>query len=622
MNRRKVLACALSLTITLAYAQPPADVTIAPVRPKANILIRPYLSPYIPDIRPNNSDLLRSLVRGGAIYLTAQDAVALAIENNIDLEVARYNPLISDWRLERSEAGGALPGVPSGASQAGAVANGQGVQGSQTAAGVQGGGNGSAGARSTNASITQIGPVTQTLDPIIQQTSVFSHTSNLYANVTVSQTPNLIDGTRVYNTQIQQGFLAGGQLTLKATDNYLKENSPTDLLNPSWAPSLSISFQQSLFRGFGTAVNARNITVSRTNRRLSDLSFQQTVISTVAQVLDIYYNLAAANEDVASKRNITQVAGTLLESVQRQVQLGSVAEPELLTSQNLIVTSQQDLVNSQATARQLEISLKNLLSRTGNADPILGPARIVTVDKLVMPADDGLGEFSELVKEARANRVEFVIDRGNLESSRTSLLGTRNGILPNVQAFATETQVGLGGPAQINGFRGPDPYFIGGLSTGVLQILRRNFPSEQGGVFAAVPIGNRAALADQAIDELTLRQSELAAQKRMAQVEVDIQNGVIALRQARVQYEAATKNSQLQRELLEAEQKKYELGASIPTAVVQVQRDLTTSQSSELGALSSYIRARVTLDRTLGRTLETTHVTLEQAMSGRFRPAS
>ena len=308
-----------------------------------------------------------------------------------------------------------------------------------------------------------------------------------------------------------------------------------------------------------------------------------------------------------------------MKNVQRQIELGSVAPPEEITSQNLVVNAKQDVIASQATLDQLEVSLKNLLSRNGSSDPILGPARIVPVDKLEMPATDNMGGLADLIKEARAKRVELTIDRMNIESSKVSMLGTRNGILPNLQVIGSASQAGLAGQAKAVGRNGADPYFVGGLGTGVGQVLRRNFPTERLSVFASAPIGNHGALADQTIDELTLRQTELAAVKRSAQIEVDIQNGLIALRQARAQYDAAVKNQQLQKQLLEAEQKKYELGASIPTSVVQIQRDLATAQSTELGSLTSYIRARVTLDRTLGRTLEANHITLEQALAGQLR---
>ncbi len=124
---------------TLLCVMAPAmgqELSIAPIRPQANILLRPYLPVDVPPVRTTNPSRLADLIRAGRLYLTAKDAIALALENNIDLEVARYNPLAAEWRVERAAAGGALPGVTNGASQVSSVANGQGVLGSQAAAGV------------------------------------------------------------------------------------------------------------------------------------------------------------------------------------------------------------------------------------------------------------------------------------------------------------------------------------------------------------------------------------------------------------------------------------------------------------------------------------------------------
>ena len=172
---RRAALCGLC-SIALLAAQEP---TVEPVRSSA--FVRPYLAPKSPG-PAGKFRRLGSLIRAGMLYLTVQDAVALALENNLDIEVARYNPIIAEWQLERSRAGGALPGVPSGASQAGSVANGQGVAGSQAAAGVTTGSSGVAGTSATNATISQIGPISQTLDPIIQESTVFSHQTAPQAN--------------------------------------------------------------------------------------------------------------------------------------------------------------------------------------------------------------------------------------------------------------------------------------------------------------------------------------------------------------------------------------------------------------------------------------------------------
>jgi outer membrane protein len=245
---------------------------INPIRPTAPIYKRPYVPATIPPVRLGNSARLQSLIRAGKLYLSPHDAIALALENNIDLEVARYTPISLAWQLERSQAGGALPGVPSGASQASSVTNGQGVLGSQAAAGVSGGGNSSSGGNAGNATVSQIGPVAQTLDPSIQEASTFAHRTGLQANATQSQTLALVDDSRNHTGSYQQGFLTGGSISVSYKDSYLKENSPTDILNPSDAQSLSLSIQHNLLQGFGIAVNERNITVARNNLAMSDLA--------------------------------------------------------------------------------------------------------------------------------------------------------------------------------------------------------------------------------------------------------------------------------------------------------------------------------------------------------------
>ena len=220
---RRVLAVGLSWLCSFSLV-PAQQAPIEPVRPVAPVVWRPYLAVNVPPVRLANSPRLRELVRAGKLYLTAQDAIALALENNIDVEVARYNPLVAAWQVERAQAGGALPGVPSSASQAGAVASGQGVSGSQAAAGVSGGPSTASTAGSGNASIAQIGPVTQTLDPTFQETSTFSHKSAPQPNTIQSGIFNLVDNTRVYSGSLQEGFLSGGSATVK--DAWIQTHSP------------------------------------------------------------------------------------------------------------------------------------------------------------------------------------------------------------------------------------------------------------------------------------------------------------------------------------------------------------------------------------------------------------
>jgi outer membrane protein TolC len=561
------------------------------------------------------------LVRAGALYLTAQDAIALALENNIDLEISRYDPLIATWSVVRSKAGGALPGVSNAASQAGSVAAGQGVAGSQAAAGVSIVGATGKTTQTANATVSQIGPVTQTLDPSIQEISAFSHTTIPQPNSVQSQITALISNTRAHTASYQQGFLTGGNVTVRFTDNYLNENAPTDLLNPSSAPTLSISVQQNLLRGFGIAVNARTITVSKMNVGTSELNFKWQAIQIVSQVLSVYYGLSSDYDDLKAKENAAEVAATFLHTVKRQIEVGTAAPTDAITAETQLVTSRQAVVDSRTNLHQGEIQLKSLISRNGTEDPLLATVRIVPVDKIAFPEKEDLPPVDQMVRQAIAARPDLAANKANEAASEVSILGTRNGVLPSLTAFGAMSNAGLSGSPKTveigNRVLQPDPYFVGGIGNALAQIFRRNFPTERVGAVLTGPLLNRQAQADYAVDELTLRQTQLTDRKALNQVQVDVTNYVVALEQTHARYEAAVANRVLEEQLFTTEQRKYALGVSTPYLVTQQQRDLVTAQSAEIAAAVSYENARIGLNQTLGTTLEAANVTIAEALEGK-----
>src|SRR3984885_191988 len=583
VRARRAIFCGLC-SLALLSAQEP---TVEPVRPSAFIAFRPYLPPDIPPVRLENSERLGSLVRAGMLYLTVQDAIALALENNIDIEVARYNPIISEWQLERSRAGGALPGVPSGAAQAGSVANGQGVAGSQAAAGVTTGSNGVAGTSSSNATISQIGPISQTLDPVLQESTVFGHQTAPQPDTVQSILPVLVSNTRNSSFSYQQGFLTGGNVTVTYKDSYLNQIAPTDVLNPSSAPTLMSRIQQNFLRGFGVAVNARTIRVSQLNVRASALNFKTQVSNTVNQVLNLYYALAAGYEDIRAKSNAVEVAQKFYSNTGLQERAGTLARLDVTTAESQLATAQYDLINSQTNLRQQELQLKNLLSRRGIADPLLASVQIIPLDRITVPENEDLPPLKDLLQTAVANRSDLAAERLGITSSEISALGTRNGILPLLVAIGTESAAGLAGTPKTVvssfGVQTANPYFDGGIGDAVGQVLRRNFPTNRAAVYFQTPLRNDQAQADYAIDQLQLRQSRIQLSKDLNQVAVDVSNYVVAMRQARGRYRAAVQTRILQEQLLDAEQKKLAGGASTPFNVVQQQRDLVAAQSAEIG---------------------------------------
>jgi outer membrane protein len=617
------LACALVFSQLLA-----AQTGIEPVRPSAPILYRPYLPVTVPPIRLGDSDRMKILIRGGKLYLTVHDAIALALENNIDIENARYNPTLQAWNLERSQAGGALPGVPSGSSQASSVQSGQGVLGAQQAAGVSlpGARGGSGG--TTNATVTQVGPVTPTFDPSIQESTAFSHRSNPEPNTLLSQTSNLVQGIRTYSGTYSQGFATGGSLTINYGDHYVNENAPLDVLNPSVAPALSFSIQQNLLQGLGIKLNQRNITVARMNLADSDLNFKTQVSGVVVNVLNTYYSLVGDYEDLRAKQSTLDTARRFYDESKRRFDLGALAQLDVTTAENQVAVSQLAFVNSQATVAQQQLQLKNLISRTGPANALIADVEIVPVDQLAIPATDDIPPIKSLVQQALANRSDLIVERGNVKSAEISALGTINGLLPSAGVIASRSTAGLAGtPKTVTIFPGAppttaNPYFVGGIGTGLGQVLRQDFPTESVGVFFVAQVYDRAALADHAIDQLNIRQQQLITAKDMNQAQVDVTNSVVALRQARARYEAAVQSRILQQQLLDAEEKKFSLGASTPYNVIVEQRDLATAQSAELAARVSYQSARISLDQTIGATLEVNHISLADAEKGKIPQTS
>lgn len=640
---RKGIAIGLCLCCTpVIFAQ-----QIAPEKPTGSIFIRPYKASTIPPVRFANSLRARDLVRGGNLYLTVQDALALAIENNIDLELDRYGPLIDEWNLERYEGGGPLPGVPNATSTGKSVASGQGVSGSQAAAGVSTSGANNNSGNTAGATISQIGPTTPTLDPVFQDVQNYSHTSAPQPNLIQSQVLNLIQNQRNYTESISTGVITGGQVSLTYNDSYLNENAPSDLTNPSNFTTVTLSIRHNFLQGFGVAVNSRNITVAKNNLKLDDLTFENEVMGVVVNVLNLYYGLVADDEDVKAKQSAVEVAKRFYEDNKKQVQIGTMAPIDVTTAEAQLASSQQDLVVSQTTLEQQQISLKDALSRNGLADPVLREATIIPLDRIVVPEESNLPPLKSLIATALANRPDLAAEQMNIKNLEISALGTKNGVLPQLAGLASLKNTGSAGtaryvpipPDEVSQFANsplpsgivpcppsvapkgslcevPDPYFVGGIGTALGQMIRRNFPSESGGGFIAPTIRNRQAQADAAIDQLTIRQTQAQTQRDLNEVAVDVSNQVVALQQARARYAAAVKSRVLEQQLLDAEQKKFKLGASTTYNVVTQQRDLSAAQSAEIAALVAYSNAQVSLDQVLGTTLQTNKVSLKEAVSG------
>ncbi|HEY4362091.1 MAG TPA: TolC family protein [Bryobacteraceae bacterium] len=600
----------LSLAAT-AWAQQQA---IMPQSSTARAIVRPYTAPTVPPIRVSNSSRLDSLIRSGKLYLNVNDAIALAIENNLGLEINRYGPLLAQSALNRALAGGPIRGVPSAPNLVSGADAGLGVGGSTLSAGLGGGGGGGVGGTGTgNASIQQVGPVTPNLDPVLQNATAFSHKSAPQINQRASETTSLVSTTHNYNTIVTQGLLTGGSLQYVNYEQYLKENAPSDVFNPALGPYWQLSLTHNLLQGFGKKINDRGIRIARKNTQAAQEVLRSQLLDLVANVLNLYWQLASEQQQVTARRRALEIAQKFREDTQNQIQLGVLSGVELPRAEAEMASRQQDLSIAEASVRQDETLLKEALSR--NEDPQLENAEIVTLDHIEIPATDDLPPLRDLVKRATEKRPDVMISNIRKETDAINTVGTEDLLLPNLQVTGRVQDRGTAGAIQNPKLA--SPYFEGGYGTALGQILRHNFPTEAASVSLSIPLGNRQSQGDYGIDQLQLRQSDITGRKTANQIVVDISNDMIALRQARARYTAAVKTRQLQEQLLEAEQNEFQSGLSTTSNVVQAQRALVNAQSTETTALTAYARARVAMDQVLGETLEVNHVSFEEAVDGR-----
>lgn len=597
-------------------------IRIEPPKGGLGWLTRPYQKPIVPPINLTNSDRLEALVRAGNLYLTAQDAIALALENNLDIEIQRYGPLLAREVTKRAKGGGILRNVGVGVAAGPQSVSLTGV--SLTASGGANTGNAGAGVSSSGGIITQLGPAIPLLDPQLNFFTQFGHTTSPQSNTQLTGTTALVLGTRTYQAQYQQTFAFGLNAALTYGSTRTQVNSPFFPMDPFTSGFLDLTVTQPLLQGFGSAVNGRNIRVSKNNEKVTDLQFKQQVITTVSAVLNLYWDLVSFNEDLHARKDELATAQQLYEDNKKQVAIGTLAPIEVTRAEAQVYSSQQDLLISQTNLLQQETVLKNALSRNGVASPTIADVHIVPLDTISVPPNDNLKPIDQLVHDALGARVEIAESRINIESNKMNLVGIKNSLKPTLNAFAELTNNGLSGtqnPLAVpfipqDPLLAANPFLVGGYGNLLGQIGRRDYPSYSAGLSLNIPLRNRQAQSDYVSSELELRQNQLGLQKSINQVRVDVQNAVIGLQQARVRYDSAVKARILQQQTLDADKKKYTLGASTVFQVVTDQQTLAAAESSETQALANYSHARVAFDQALGTTLGENHISVNEALSG------
>lgn len=620
---RKSLAILAIAGLCYAQSSPPSNPSSGEVSietPPPPRFVGPILRPFhlekrvVAPARITNSSRLESLVRGGNLYLTAQDVIALVLENNLDIAVQRYSPFLAREVLRRTQGGGYLRQVdtpvlagPVSVSLAGVSVNANGLA---AGAGVGAGGG----------IVSQIGPIPPNLDPSLYLSGQFGHLTTPESNTQLNDTTALTNNYRQFVAQYSQQFVTGTNAQLTFAEYQSTLNSPTPLLNPAITGYLDLQVSQNLLQGLSIGVNNRDIRVAKNNMKVSNLQVKRQVATTVAAVLNLYWDLVSFNEDVRIKQEALATAEKLLDDNKKQVDIGTLSPIEVTRAAAEASASKEDLLIAQTNVQQQEMVLKNAISRNNVENAWLDDVHIIPLDQILVPPAEDIKPLPDLLQEALANRMEIEQDKINIDSQKILINGDKNGLLPTLQAFVEFTNHGLAGPANPiynNCCGAPDPYFTGGTSNALAQLFRRNFPDYSAGFSLTIPFRNRAQQADYVTDQLLLRQAELQLQRAINQVRLDVKTALTGLQQARTRHQAAVDTRVLAEQSLKAEQSRYLYGVSTVALVIQAQKDLAQFQSAEVQAMANYTHAKIAFDQALGRTLDVNHVSFEEALSGK-----
>ena len=595
-------------------------------------LCAPQGLPQSRAVRFDNSRRIRELLRAGTLYLSVRDAIALAIENNLDVELQRFGLDQSETDLLRSRGGGIVRGlnftlaeVPAGVggpisplvtnpAVTGNATNGTSVSANALELGVL-------GAPQVNYSMQgaipqSTGTAVPNFDPALVGLLNWTHQTTPEIDFLTTGTNALVSNSVTANTGLEQSFSSGAQASLTFNNQHQNINGFSTGYNPFTSSSLALNVTQPLWRGFGPALNRRFIRIAGNERRISNLLFQQQLILTVYGVIRVYTDFVALYEDVKVKQQTVEVARRLLSDTQGRVEAGTLPKIELSRANAQIFSTEQDLINARGLLEEQEAILKNVLTRSD--DPDVRSAHIIPTDTLTIPEREEVRPLQDLLADAIRKRPDLNQANLQVENSIIGLEGARNLTRPEIDLVGGLQNNGLAGP--LTGYiANSNPAFAGGYGSVLGQILAHDYPTYGIGVQVTLPVRNRIAEADLARDELQVKQSQVRAQQLQNQARLEVEDAVIAMRRARAFFDAAVQARKYQEESLTAEQTKFDVGSSTVFLVNQFENLVAQARSSEVVARSAYVKAKAALQRATGSILDDNNVSIDEAVRGAAR---
>jgi outer membrane protein len=549
-----------------------------------------FISPYTPPKMDlpilTNSPRIDQLIQDGKLMLSLEDAVSLALENNLDIYLQRFTPWIAETDLLRAKAGGVAEGL------------------------------------ATSANIILGTAPSFSFDPSLTGTLLYDHAAfpanNPFTTGTgqIGQLFDILQNTAEANVTYTQGFHYGTGFQVSFQNIRTATNLPDTLLSPAWQPTITVTLQQQLLKGFGKLPNTRYIIEAGNTTHVAELQLITQVIASVTNTKNAYWELVYADESVKVEEAAVATSQRLYEDNQKQVQIGTLAPIEIVRAESQLATDKQNLIVAQTVRLQDETTLLNLITKDPLSKGLVGIEIVPTTPITGLP-EEQLPALDQAVQQAWQKRPELQSAQLNLKNAGIEVKVTKNALLPTVTLFGQYATTSIAGDEV------PDPLVKTplaptGLADAYNTMFSNKYPTYVAGFNFTVPIRNRSAQADAARAELDQRQLEVQYRQLQNQIVLGVRNAQIALTQDRAQVTAAERARVLAQETLDAEMKKYQLGASTTFLVIQDQRDLTAAEGTELRAKINLLEAEVNYDQALGRTLDVNRISVADSVRGKI----
>jgi outer membrane protein TolC len=601
-----------------------------PVRLTPNPFAR-YVPRNVPPPIFTNAPKLGELVQNGKIMLSLDDAIAIAVVDNLDIAIARYTLPIADTDILRTKAGGSFLGVNTGVVQntpggTGAIQAGVGGAGAGgTTAGAGGAGIGAGGFVGNT---TGAGPPPPNFDPILSANLGLQRATTPQVSTFVTGSSVLLQNSGQVNFGYNQGFSPGTALSVTFNNTRFTTNNRRNATNPTLTSSFQATVTQHLLQGFGPAINTRLIREAKNNKIITEEGFRQQVISTVSQIENIYWDLVNFYEDYKVKERSLALAQKTLSDNQKQVEIGTLAPLDVVRAQSTVASAEQDLIVSKTNLQLQQLFMKNALTRSLPSDSQVMQLDVIPTDTVKIPDQENLPPVEDLIKLALASNPGYRQQLITLQNSQIDIKGVNNSLLPSVDLVVFYGASAIAGPVTPQALcpAGVTPSAANpcippgsiqpGFSDAFGNLFNSSGPDKGIALQVTIPLGNRVAEAQQVRSRLTYRQSQLGLKSLENQIAIFVRQDAYTVQQNRARVAAAQKAEVLARQTLDAEQKKYNLGASTYLNVLSDERDLAQAESNLVSAMINYAKSKVQLDRDTAQTLDRINIRLDEAVIG------